>query len=312
MSVGELILGYYETCIGRRRAARRGRRAADDRARRCTGSSARARARTGRACRSPRRAATTGCASWWGRWPRCRSRSPTLCGGLGGARIAAATPSGCSRSPTRAARRSTGGGSSAVEVRRARGGAVIGLDPRVTGAQRYARDVERPGMLHAAFVRSPYPHARVTRRSRRPTAASSLTRTTSAAGLYGCQVKDQRVLADVARYAGDIVAAVAAPDPRGGARAGRRGRGRVGGAAGGVRRRRGGREGRAAAAPSARPTSARRGGLDRRAADRRHQRLPPLPDPPRRRGRGAARGRRGGRGGVPHARAPRTRRWSRT
>ena len=30
-------------------------------------------------------------------------------------------------------------------------------------------------------------------------------------GLYGCQVKDQRVLADRARHAGDVVAAVAAP-----------------------------------------------------------------------------------------------------
>jgi CO/xanthine dehydrogenase Mo-binding subunit len=32
-----------------------------------------------------------------------------------------------------------------------------------------------------------------------------------ALGVYGCQVKDQRVVADVARFAGDIVAAVAAP-----------------------------------------------------------------------------------------------------
>ena len=37
----------------------------------------------------------------------------------------------------------------------------IGIDPRVTGAQRYSIDVQRPGMLHAAFVRSPHPHARV-------------------------------------------------------------------------------------------------------------------------------------------------------
>ena len=29
-------------------------------------------------------------------------------------------------------------------------------------------------------------------------------------GLYGCQVRDQRVLADVARFAGDVVAALAA------------------------------------------------------------------------------------------------------
>ena len=40
---------------------------------------------------------------------------------------------------------------------------AIGIDARVTGAQRYSVDVERPGMLHAAFVRSPHPHARVRR-----------------------------------------------------------------------------------------------------------------------------------------------------
>ena len=38
---------------------------------------------------------------------------------------------------------------------------AIGIDGRVTGAQRYSVDIERPGMLHAAFVRSPHPHARV-------------------------------------------------------------------------------------------------------------------------------------------------------
>ena len=32
---------------------------------------------------------------------------------------------------------------------------AVGVDARVTGGQRYAVDAERPGMLHAAFVRSP-------------------------------------------------------------------------------------------------------------------------------------------------------------
>ena len=41
------------------------------------------------------------------------------------------------------------------------GGRVIGVDPRVSGTQRYSVHVERPGMLHAAFVRSPHAHARV-------------------------------------------------------------------------------------------------------------------------------------------------------
>ena len=34
-------------------------------------------------------------------------------------------------------------------------------DPRLSGAARYAHDAELPGMWHAAFVRSPHPHARV-------------------------------------------------------------------------------------------------------------------------------------------------------
>ena len=37
-------------------------------------------------------------------------------------------------------------------------------DPRIlTGAGRYIDDVRLPGMLHAAFVRSPFPHARITK-----------------------------------------------------------------------------------------------------------------------------------------------------
>ena len=77
-SVGmdELILGYYETCI------------ADDEllvevscrrspSGRSTASSARARRRTGRAWPWPPPTAAGGCASWSGRWPRCRSASTT-------------------------------------------------------------------------------------------------------------------------------------------------------------------------------------------------------------------------------------------
>jgi CO/xanthine dehydrogenase Mo-binding subunit len=69
-------------------------------------------------------------------------------------------------------------------------------------------------MLHAAFVRSPHPHARIVSvdASAVPDGVVVLTGDDVAdLGLYGCQVKDQRVLADVARYAGDVVAAVAAP-----------------------------------------------------------------------------------------------------
>jgi CO/xanthine dehydrogenase Mo-binding subunit len=88
------------------------------------------------------------------------------------------------------------------------------MDPRVTGEQRYSIDVERPDMLHAAFVRSPHPHARVTAvdTAAIPAGVVVLTaRDVAGLGPYGCQVKDQRVLAARARCAGDVVAAVAAP-----------------------------------------------------------------------------------------------------
>jgi CO/xanthine dehydrogenase Mo-binding subunit len=86
------------------------------------------------------------------------------------------------------------------------------VDPRVTADLRYSVEVERPGMLHAAFVRSPHPHARVVGIDASAVDCVVLTPDDVAdLGPYGCQVKDQRVLADVARHAGDVVAAVAAP-----------------------------------------------------------------------------------------------------
>jgi CO/xanthine dehydrogenase Mo-binding subunit len=93
---------------------------------------------------------------------------------------------------------------------------AIGLDPRVTGAQRYSVDAERPGMLHAAFVRSPHAHARVHGIDIGAPGDGVVVLTAADVadlGVYGCQVKDQHVLADVARFAGDVVAAVAAPTP---------------------------------------------------------------------------------------------------
>lgn len=90
-------------------------------------------------------------------------------------------------------------------------------DPRISGAVRYAEDVELPGMLHARIVRSPYAHARVL-----SVAASAMREDVvvlapdDVRGLrrYGCQIKDQTVLAlDRARFAGDPVAAVAAATP---------------------------------------------------------------------------------------------------
>jgi CO/xanthine dehydrogenase Mo-binding subunit len=88
------------------------------------------------------------------------------------------------------------------------------IDARVTGAQRYSVHVERPRMLHAAFVRSPHAHARVLSvdASGLPDGCVALLPEDVAdLAPYGCQARDQRVLADVARHAGDVVAAVAGP-----------------------------------------------------------------------------------------------------
>ncbi len=85
------------------------------------------------------------------------------------------------------------------------------MDPRVTADLRYSVEVERPGMLHAAFVRSPHPHARVLSIDAPDGVVALLPEDVADLGRYGCQVKDQRVLADVARHVGDVVAAVAAP-----------------------------------------------------------------------------------------------------
>ncbi len=88
-------------------------------------------------------------------------------------------------------------------------------DPRVTGAIRYAQDIEFEGMLYARVLRSPYPHARIVRvdASAVPDEVVVLTsEDVRELGNYGCQIKDQAVLAtERVRFAGDPVAAVAAP-----------------------------------------------------------------------------------------------------
>jgi CO/xanthine dehydrogenase Mo-binding subunit len=78
----------------------------------------------------------------------------------------------------------------------------------------YAQDALADGMWHAAFVRSPFPHARVRSVDASATPAECvvlLPEDTAGLGRYGCQLKDQTVLAGPARFVGDIVAAVAAP-----------------------------------------------------------------------------------------------------
>ena len=70
-------------------------------------------------------------------------------------------------------------------------------------------------MLHARILRSPYAHARIARVdvSAVPDGVVALgPEDVNGLGRYGAQIKDQTVLAlDRARFAGDPVAAVAAP-----------------------------------------------------------------------------------------------------
>ena len=93
------------------------------------------------------------------------------------------------------------------------------LDPRITGAIRYAQDQEMDGMLHARILRSPHPHAMVVSVdvSAVPSAVVCLTRDDVAdlEPLYGPMVKDQPIVArDRVLHVGDVVAAVAASTPR--------------------------------------------------------------------------------------------------
>jgi CO/xanthine dehydrogenase Mo-binding subunit len=88
-------------------------------------------------------------------------------------------------------------------------------DPRVTGASRYAEDVELPGLLHARIVRSLYPHARVLSVAVPDGVVALTPDDVRGLGRYGCQIQDSTVLAvDSARFVGDPVAAVAAVTER--------------------------------------------------------------------------------------------------
>jgi CO/xanthine dehydrogenase Mo-binding subunit len=91
-------------------------------------------------------------------------------------------------------------------------------DIRVTGAIRYSQDVEMEGMFHARLLRAPVPHARVVRvdASAIPEGVVVLLpEDVRDLGGYGPQIKDQEVLPQKrVRYAGDVVAAVAAETPQ--------------------------------------------------------------------------------------------------
>jgi CO/xanthine dehydrogenase Mo-binding subunit/CO/xanthine dehydrogenase FAD-binding subunit len=103
---------------------------------------------------------------------------------------------------------------------------VVGRDvPRtdavakVTGAAQYVADLHLPGMLYAAVLRSPHPHARIldidTRAAERMTGVKAVvTGADTARRKWGAFRPDLYPLAiGKVRYVGDEVAAVAATDP---------------------------------------------------------------------------------------------------
>jgi CO/xanthine dehydrogenase Mo-binding subunit len=109
---------------------------------------------------------------------------------------------------------------------RAAGLLVIGKDvqrtdaiPKVTGAALYVADIQMPGMLHGAVLRSPHPNARIvsidlTAARAMPGVKSVITGDDTAHKKWGAFRPDLYPLAiGRVRYVGDEVAAVAANTP---------------------------------------------------------------------------------------------------
>ena len=101
-------------------------------------------------------------------------------------------------------------------------GYVDGLE-RVTARVPYVLNMSRPGMIHAAILRSPHPHARIVNIDPRPAlqtpgVVTVLTREDFERGLvavprFGSIIRDQPIVSmDKVHYAGAPVAAVAATD----------------------------------------------------------------------------------------------------
>ncbi len=103
---------------------------------------------------------------------------------------------------------------------------VIGRDvprtdaiPKVTGAAQYVADMQLPGMLHAAVLRSPHPHARIvaidiSAAAAMPGVKTVLVGADTPQRKWGAFRPDLYPLAiGKVRYVGDEVAAVAATDP---------------------------------------------------------------------------------------------------
>jgi CO/xanthine dehydrogenase Mo-binding subunit len=102
---------------------------------------------------------------------------------------------------------------------------VVGKDvprtdavPKVTGAAQYVADLHLPGMLHAAVLRSPHPHARivsidVSAAAALPGVKAVATGADTARRKWGAFRPDLYPLAiGKVRYVGDEVAAIAAVD----------------------------------------------------------------------------------------------------
>ena len=96
---------------------------------------------------------------------------------------------------------------------------------KVTGRALHVGNIEMPGMLHVAVLRSPYPHARITRIEKsRAEALNGVAVVLTGADVakmpgvdpyYGPAFRDQPILAvDKVCYVGDPVVAVAAKDQR--------------------------------------------------------------------------------------------------
>src|SRR5438067_10742686 len=94
---------------------------------------------------------------------------------------------------------------------------------KVTGTARYAADMNLPGMLWGKFVRSPHPHARITRidtskAEALPGVMRVITQRSLGAGatvesedkVHGIKVSRSLFCDEYVRYQGEMIAAVAA------------------------------------------------------------------------------------------------------
>ena len=104
------------------------------------------------------------------------------------------------------------------------GGSQVRVDAvdKVTGAARYTEDIKMAGLLHAALVRSPYPHARVTRLAAAPALhLPGVVRVLTAADIPGANSlegysRNEHLLTpagETVRMVGDAIALVLAESP---------------------------------------------------------------------------------------------------